>query len=179
MPDSLLQDSRPSPRKALYSRSWAYGVLYDMCRKYPRATEVVRELLQLTNAQWVNYLVYGDKLWPELRRFVKIVDNWQSRPGWQGWTPYTLLGLRSVLGGMYAARIRIRLDKLYDWKRIEEQGIKGGLGRCEITDLWPPRLSSEGLDGQAGPATLGGAKDAASQGRHGTGANQAHPKGQL
>jgi hypothetical protein len=62
-------------KPASYSYSWAMSVVNQLYDKYPRATEVVKEILQITDRHLAAYLANADPLWPDLRNLVKVVDN--------------------------------------------------------------------------------------------------------
>jgi len=60
---------------ARYSYSWSLGVVNDLKRKYPRATEMMKQILDLSDRNLVAYLATGDPLWPDLRNMVHALDN--------------------------------------------------------------------------------------------------------
>ncbi len=113
---------------AHYSRSWAENVIKQVAGKYPRATEDVKKILDITDRNLAAYLASGDPLWPKLRLMVQIAANWESRANWQGWTPSNVRYLAIEMRRKGSFRLADRIDKVRNQARIQEQGSGEGNG---------------------------------------------------
>lgn len=98
---------------AAYSYSWANSVVQKLADKYPRATEDVCEILQISPKILAKYLANNDPVFAQLRDLIHLAHNWANSPNWPGWTTQMLSTLESYVHRKGWERVQKRLDELY------------------------------------------------------------------
>lgn len=73
---------------AHYSFSWALGVVEQLRRKYPRATEIFCETWVVTDRELAAALAKRDAIYPQCREVIHMLDNYLKR-GWNGYNTLT------------------------------------------------------------------------------------------
>jgi hypothetical protein len=103
-------------------------VVKQLNQKYPRATESVRQILDITDRNLAAYLASGDALWPKLRDFVHICAHLQGlRPDY--YTDVKIADdIRCYYRGKGWERIAERLDRKEIQVKLKEQESRGGGG---------------------------------------------------
>jgi hypothetical protein len=62
-------------RKFRYSYDWARSIVAKLYNKYPRATDLLCEGLEITHDNLAYYLAHNDAMWPTLRTCVHIIER--------------------------------------------------------------------------------------------------------
>lgn len=117
--------------KPQYGVNWARNIYYELCRKYPRATELVRDLFSITDNEWIAFLVRQDKMWTSLRNLVHILDV-RIRNNWNdGTTRDALLRWMSQYDVYWCDKESERraLTRLKKISNLCKQDVKGGDSR--------------------------------------------------
>lgn len=70
-------------QEAVYNYSWCQSVAQDLVNRYPRATEVAREVLDITFQDLWLALAHRDPLWNACKAWIKVIDDWLEK----GWRP--------------------------------------------------------------------------------------------
>lgn len=84
------------------------------------------KILGLTNKQLAKLIAEGRPEWPQLRRMLQVMDNWDSRsPGcWNSYTnvKYLILGKPFILSDNLKTYLTGRIHEL----KLKEQGSREG-----------------------------------------------------
>jgi len=64
-----------------YGYEWSLSVYHTFEESYPRATETVNQMFDLSDSKIAFLLARGGKSWENYKKIVKTVDNWLRRPG--------------------------------------------------------------------------------------------------
>lgn len=132
---------------ASYSFEWAKSIVTRVIEKYPRATEILCILLDLTPRQMATYLAKGDPLWPVLRSWIHLIEIYlqiHQKNGYYTAVEYFRSRYRYIYNGDQAERLAKRLEFVI----MKEQGSRGGRGRSESDDPSQPLLFQEACHGQ-------------------------------
>lgn len=116
---------------ASYSRLWGNKIILELKNKYPRATEIAKELLYITDANLCTYLITKDALYAKLRDFIKKVDKIDKfSTGKKMMSEYYSILLAG--NDKYSdIRIRERLTRFKKETILKEQLNEGG--ECDAT----------------------------------------------
>lgn len=115
---------------ASYSYNWSRRVVRELTGKYPRASEFVKKLLEITEDNLIAYLASNDPMWPHLRSLMHFVDQMYQYGSQQPDTVTIVKYLRENPFYKTDLRLMKRLDKLYgetDTRRAGIRGVSGGL----------------------------------------------------
>jgi hypothetical protein len=111
---------------ARYSYSWAASVVERLKEKYARATDHVETILDITDRDLANFLARGDPVFPQLREFIHIMDNWDRTSQRPDHYLTDVNQISSYIRRKGWERLANRLDEIGIRDRIKEQGSRGG-----------------------------------------------------
>jgi len=120
-PLPLPTSSTQSPRKLLYSLTWAIWVVNNLKRKHPRATETILYWLAISEKQAALFLATGDEVWPQIRFCIKTLDYLITERGFLI-SKQAYRYIEKVVQGKSWDRLAKRLDESRKRHRIKEQG---------------------------------------------------------
>jgi hypothetical protein len=113
---------------ASYSLNWARSRVSELTRKYPRATRIVEESLEITDEDLAKYLAKGDALFPVLRGIIHAMDVYAQIHREQPNNRVAVDYLRSRISNIYSGVEIDRLDRRIKSLILKEQGLKGAGG---------------------------------------------------
>jgi hypothetical protein len=134
----------PAPKTFKYSLHWAENVISQLRVKYARGTDMVEEVLGISDRDLARYLAFGDPLWRHLRETIKNtqgnVDFYKERYTTEHLLSTFLGRLSGKRFGDQAERLAKRVRARYN----QEAGFKAGA---------PPQSASGGaeLPASSGP----------------------------
>lgn len=130
----------PAPKQSKYSFRWARTVVDNLYQKYPRATEIVCLVLDITQDNLATYLAKGDNVFPVIREFIHIAARWEHVQGFDGWSIQMLSSLKVVMRQKGPDRIRERLDAVSLKDYPQRAGRKEVAGGGNTDDCHQPLL---------------------------------------
>jgi hypothetical protein len=114
--------------KPAYSFSWAFNVVQDLKSKYPRATEFVWKLLDITDKHATAFLAFGDKMWIDLRDLTHRTQKWLEinarHPDYETYVWYMSTRLESFTGLHEKERLTARIKRTSVEEQVSRQ--RGG-----------------------------------------------------
>lgn len=109
---------------ANYPVSWALTIVYRLKETYPRATEIVKQNLEINDRNLAVYLARRDPIFPQIRELIHIYDNWLKRTKSDMTTTQELRETAYYLRRKGWERLADRLDGISKQRRIQEQGSR-------------------------------------------------------
>lgn len=132
----------PALSRPRYSYSWGYSVIMRLVDAYPRASNMVLKVLDISIRQLVTFIVTGDEVYPQIRQLIHdtrfFIDKPEVSSKYSTYVEYLIV--KSSSRGW--DRLADRLTQKGNCLNIEEQAIKGqgDGGEAEIPLqplLWP------------------------------------------
>jgi hypothetical protein len=114
-------------KPAKYSYSWAQSVIDKLKEKYPRATETVCIILDITEKDLAKYLAIGDNIFPQLRELIRMCDNWIKTSSPEADTIQVCSCGSWYLRRKGWERIADRLDEVRNRDKMKEQVSRGAV----------------------------------------------------
>lgn len=117
----------PAPRLK-YSLVWAKNVVKQLYDKHARATELVLEILDISEHQLAVYLASDDPVFPAIRDLIKRVEIWTTIRGIKA-TYYTLVDYLALrLENFTGLGEKDRLISRVKSVMLKKQGSREGTG---------------------------------------------------
>jgi hypothetical protein len=123
-----------------YSFSWALDRVYELKKKYARATDIVCKALGCKVTGLAAFLAVGDPIYPQIRTFIHIIDKWIKK----GPDHYTdvewIATIRLTKTKFFAGTQAERLDSRIKEVKLKEQAfqvdnIQGDLALDDPLDI--------------------------------------------
>lgn len=122
---------------ALYSFNWARSIVLQEKRKYPRATEFVCAMLEISLDNLAAFLAHGDPMWPKLRNAIHLVNSYMEYGPKKADRVTVVKYMRELSYYADDERLAKRLDKLFPREDNERAGIRGGFGGLPAEETLP------------------------------------------